>query len=38
MQATSSAERPPKLDRFECLSCGTLVEVPHKRGEKRDGR
>ena len=34
MQGSKSAEHLPKLDRFECLSCGTLVEVPDRRAEK----
>jgi hypothetical protein len=38
MQASTSAEHAPKADRFECLSCGTLIEVPHRHGEKRDRR
>jgi len=38
MQAAKSTEHLPKADRFECLSCGTLIEAPRKRGEKRDGR
>jgi len=35
MQAAKSTEHLPKADRFECLSCGTLIEVPHGRTDKR---
>jgi hypothetical protein len=34
MQASKSAEHLPKVDRFECLNCDTLIEVPHRNADE----
>jgi hypothetical protein len=34
MQARKSAEHLPKFDRFECLSCDTVIEMPHRNADK----
>jgi hypothetical protein len=37
MQSGKSNERLPHFDRFECLSCGTVIELP-RPGAERGGR
>jgi hypothetical protein len=37
MQGRKSNERLAEADRFDCLSCGTVIEVP-RSGNQRDGR
>jgi hypothetical protein len=37
MQARKSNERLPVFDRFECLACDTVIEMP-QRGVRPDRR
>jgi hypothetical protein len=34
MQASKSADHLPKVNRFECMSCGTLIELSDRDAEK----
>ena len=38
MQAGKSADHLPHPDRFECLTCGTLIEVPYRPAESDERR